>query len=50
MIGNTVKGKGVSFMENNPDWHAGSVSPEDMKKAIDEIEEEYTKRREGEWA
>lgn len=50
MIGNTVKGKGVSFMENNPDWHAGSVSPEDMKKAIDEIEKEYNRRREGEWA
>ncbi len=45
MICNTVKGKGVSFMENNPDWHAGSVSPEDMKRAIDEITEAYNKER-----
>lgn len=37
VICKTVKGKGVSFMENNPDWHAGSVSREDMDRAIAEI-------------
>lgn len=45
MICNTIKGKGVSFMENNPDWHAGSVNPEDMERAIKEITEAYNKER-----
>ena len=35
----TVKGKGVSFMERNIGWHAGSLSEEDMAKALDEIAE-----------
>ena len=33
----TTKGKGVSFMERNLGWHAGSLSEEDMAKALDEI-------------
>ena len=33
----TIKGKGVSFMEKVIGWHAGSLSPEDMQKALDEI-------------
>jgi len=33
----TIKGKGVSFMERVIGWHAGSLSEEDMKKALDEI-------------
>lgn len=41
VICRTVKGKGVSFMENNPDWHAGSVSREDMDRAIAEITEAW---------
>lgn len=41
----TVKGKGVSFMENNPDWHAGSVSEEDMNKALAEIRAAWDKER-----
>lgn len=45
VICNTVKGKGVSFMENNPDWHAGSVSKEDMNKAIAEITGAWEKER-----
>ena len=28
IISNTVKGKGVSFMENNPKWHSGAISDE----------------------
>jgi len=37
LICNTLKGKGVSFMEKNLGWHAGSLSEEDMKKALDEL-------------
>ena len=35
IIADTVKGKGVSFMENQPKWHANWPSPEYEKKAID---------------
>jgi len=33
----TTKGKGVSFMERNLGWHAGSLSEEDMHRALDDI-------------
>ena len=33
----TVKGKGVSFMERNIGWHAGSLSEVDMNAALAEI-------------
>lgn len=45
IISNTIKGKGVSFMENNPKWHSGAISDEeyeiamqDLNKAKEEIE------------
>lgn len=38
IISNTVKGKGVSFMENNPKWHSGGISDEEYKIAITELE------------
>jgi transketolase len=37
VICNTVKGKGVSFMERQIKWHAGTLSMEDMQKALDEL-------------
>ena len=37
LVCTTIKGKGVSFMERNLGWHAGALSTEDMKKALDEI-------------
>ena len=37
IICETVKGKGVSFMERNIGWHAGSLSEEDMQKALAEL-------------
>jgi len=37
LVCSTVKGKGVSFMERNIGWHAGSLSEEDMRKALDDI-------------
>ena len=37
VIANTIKGKGVSFMEGNPVWHQGKLSQEDYSKAIAEL-------------
>ena len=28
IIANTVKGKGISFMENNPEWHGKALKDE----------------------
>ena len=45
IISNTIKGKGVSFMENNPKWHSGALTDEeyniamqDLNKAKEEIQ------------
>lgn len=38
IIANTVKGKGISFMENNPEWHHAQVTTELYLKAISELE------------
>lgn len=32
IIANTIKGKGVTFMENNPEWHHKKVDKETIKK------------------
>lgn len=37
IIAKTVKGKGVSFMENVPAWHGKAPNPEQAKIALDEI-------------
>lgn len=39
IIANTVKGKGVSFMENNAGWHGTAPSIEQRDMAINELEE-----------
>lgn len=39
VIAHTVKGKGVSFMENQVKWHHGVMSEEEYKQAMSEIEE-----------
>ncbi len=38
IIFDTIKGKGVKFMENNPLWHYRPPSKDDLKKALNEIE------------
>jgi transketolase len=38
IIARTVKGKGVSFMENNPDFHGKAPNAEELKKALQELE------------
>lgn len=37
IIAHTIKGKGVSFMENALDWHGKAAKPEQAKQAIEEI-------------
>jgi transketolase len=38
LVGKTVKGKGVSFMENVPIWHYRSPSPEEYEVALADVE------------
>ncbi|MCL6614605.1 MAG: transketolase [Firmicutes bacterium] len=37
LICRTVKGKGVSFMENNADWHCTRISKEERDQALAEL-------------
>ena len=37
IIAKTVKGKGVSFMENNAGWHGTAPSDSDLEKALQEL-------------
>lgn len=37
IICNTAKGKGISFMENNPKWHNGQISDEEYKIALKDL-------------
>lgn len=37
IIADTIKGKGVSFMENNPDWHGKAPNREEGERAVQEI-------------
>ena len=39
IIAHTVKGKGVSFMENNPAWHGKGPNAEERARALAEIGE-----------
>lgn len=41
VIAQTVKGKGVSFMENNNAWHHATIKESDYEKAVQEIGEVY---------
>ena len=38
IVANTIKGKGVSFMENNPEWHGVAPKPEQVAAAVAELE------------
>ncbi|HHT24104.1 MAG TPA: transketolase [Clostridiaceae bacterium] len=40
IIADTVKGKGVSFMENAPGWHGVAPNKEQLDAALAELEEE----------
>ncbi len=38
IIAHTTKGEGVSFMENNPDFHGKAPNADELKKALQELE------------
>jgi len=38
IIARTIKGKGVSFMENNPKFHGKAPTPEEAERALKELE------------
>ena len=37
IIADTIKGKGISFIEDKYEWHYGQFTPEQYKTAIDEL-------------
>lgn len=38
IIAKTIKGKGISFMENDPLWHDKKISKDEIEKALKELE------------
>lgn len=40
ILAKTIKGKGVSFIENKNGWHGKSLNETELKKALQEIKEE----------
>jgi transketolase len=45
LIAKTIKGKGVSFMENNADWHGIAPKKEQFDKAIEELQRQPAKKK-----
>ena len=41
IIGNTIKGKGISFMENMAEWHHNRLTKDQYEKAIAELEADH---------
>ena len=39
IIARTLKGKGVSFMEDKPGWHGKALKKDELKKALEELGE-----------
>ena len=37
IIANTIFGRGISFMEENPDWHAKAPKEDEFKKGMEEL-------------
>lgn len=46
VIAHTVKGKGVSFMENQKQWHHGVMTEEQYRQAVQELEMRAAKKGE----
>ena len=40
IVARTIKGKGVSFIEDKPGWHGKALSPDEAKRALAEIGDE----------
>ena len=40
ILAHTIKGKGISFMENNAEWHGTAPNEIQMRQALQELEEQ----------
>ena len=38
ILAHTIKGKGVSFMENNGDWHSKTPTDVEYKQAMEDLQ------------
>ena len=38
IIGDTIKGKGISYMENRPEWHSRPITEQDYRIAMADLE------------
>ena len=45
IISNTVKGKNISFMEQQVKWHCGSLNENDLKTALSDLDAAYDRQR-----
>jgi transketolase len=43
LIARTVKGKGVSFLEGELGWHGKALEPEQMRKALEQLDQQGTR-------
>ncbi|MDO8576609.1 MAG: transketolase [bacterium] len=39
IVAKTFKGRGISFLENKPDWHGKTLKPDELAKALPELGE-----------
>ena len=46
IVCNTLKGKGVSFMERSLGWHSGTLGTEDMERALADVETAWNAEKE----
>jgi len=44
ILAKTIKGKGVSFLENKDGWHGKALSKDELEKALKELEENYEEK------
>ncbi|MCL2498177.1 MAG: transketolase [Symbiobacteriaceae bacterium] len=47
IIAQTVKGKGVKFMEGDPDWHGKALTADDAVKALAQLQQSIAAKEEG---
>ena len=47
ILARTYKGKGVSFLEAKPNWHGKALKPEEMERAIAELEAQMVAEPDG---
>ena len=45
IIANTVKGKGVDFMEGNHKWHGGGIAKEQLEQALASLEKSMKEKK-----